>query len=227
MLALIARRRDAADLESRGDILSTLLRAEGSDDRLLLDELMTLVLAGHDTTATALAWALDLLLHHRPVLDRLRSELATGEDDYLEAVVQEALRLRPVISEVARKPLQPFRTTAGEIPAGTAVMASIFLAHTDPVRWPDPLAFRPERFLGDGPDAVTWLPFGGGARRCLGAGFAMLELKEVLRVVVSRTDLEAVDIEMERPRRRAVTLIPRYGTRVRLRAPVRSEQPAR
>jgi cytochrome P450 len=196
-------------------MLSALL--EGTDDdTLVLDELMTLLLAGHDTTATGLAWAFDLLLHHPATVDRLCSELAAGDDRYLDSVIHEAMRLRPVIGEVARRPLQPLPLSFGDVPARTQVMASIYLAHTDPDRYPDPFAFQPERFLGDAPDLATWLPFGGGVRRCLGAAFAMLELREVLRTVLTHADLQPVSPELERPKRRAVTLIPRHGARATL-----------
>jgi cytochrome P450 len=140
--ALIARRRSSSEEHEGTDMLSALLAA-GSDGDLLLDELMTVVLAGHDTTATALAWAFDLLLHHPRVLDRLRRELAAGDETYLDAVIQEVLRLRPVIGETGRVPRRPFRTAAGEVPAGTVVMPSIYLVHTDPVRYPEPLSLPP------------------------------------------------------------------------------------
>jgi cytochrome P450 len=211
VLTLVARRRAHDDVSERTDMLSALL--EGTDDdSLVLDELMTLLLAGHDTTATGLAWAFDLLLHHRAVLTRLRSELASGNNDYIDAVIHESLRLRPVVGEVGRKPLAPFTCSVGELPAGTPLVASIYLAHTDPERYPEPFAFRPERFLDGGPvDLATWLPFGGGVRRCLGAAFATLEMREVVRTVVSNSDLRAASPEMDKPKRRAVTLMPRQG----------------
>jgi cytochrome P450 family 135 len=213
VLGLIGRRRNT-DLEARHDMLSALLRAGDAPDGQLLDELMTLVLAGHDTTATALAWAFDLLAHHPAELDRLRASLDRQEDDYLDAVVHETLRLRPVTGEVARTPLHPLNLTECEIPAGTSVMASIHLAHTDPARYDDPLTFRPERFLDRQPDLANWLPFGGGIRRCLGAGFATLELRETIRQVVTHATFRAATTDLERPKRRAVTMIPRHGTRI-------------
>jgi cytochrome P450 family 135 len=213
--ALIARRRSAPDVDTAPDILSALLVA-GCDGQSLLDQLMTMVLAGHDTTATALAWAFDLLLHHPIALDRLRSSVRAGDDAYLDAVVHEVLRLRPVLGEVARTVLVPFASAAGELPPETALMPSIYLAHTDPDRYPTPFDFQPERFLDQAPDLVSWLPFGGGTRRCLGVGLAMLELREVLRTVVNHADLRGVDPSMERPRRRAVTVMPRHGCRVEL-----------
>jgi cytochrome P450 len=213
--ALIAARRLAPDVDTAPDILSALLVA-GCDGQDLLDQLMTMVLAGHDTTATALAWAFDLLLHHLPALDRLKSALAAGDDAYLDAVVHETLRLRPVLGEIGRTVLAPFPAGGFELPAATSLMPSIYLAHTDPERYPAPLQFRPERFLDQAPDLVSWLPFGGGVRRCLGVGLATLELREVLRTVVMQADMRAVDSSMEAPKRRAVTIMPRHGCRVEL-----------
>jgi cytochrome P450 len=213
--SLIAARRSAADLEAAPDILSALLVA-GCEGQSLLDQLMTMVLAGHDTTATALAWTFDLLLHHRAVLDRLRATLVAGDDAYLDAVVHEALRLRPVIGEVGRTTLVQLPTSAGELPPETTLMASIYLSHTDPARYPAPFEFRPERFLEQAPELVSWLPFGGGTRRCLGVGLATLELREVVRTVVTHADLRAADPSMEQPRRRAVTVMPRHGCLVQL-----------
>ena len=213
VLALIDRRR-RTDLEGRNDMLSVLLRAGDAPDEQLLDELMTLVLAGHDTTATALAWAFDLLAHHPTELDRLRASLDRQEVGYLDAVVNETLRLRPVTGEVGRTPLQPLALTACEVPAGTSVVASIHLAHTDPARYDDPLTFRPERFLDRQPDLANWLPFGGGIRRCLGAGFATVELREIIRQVVSQVSFRAATTSLEHAKRRAVTMIPRHGTRI-------------
>jgi cytochrome P450 len=212
-LALIGRRR-STDLEARPDLLSVLLRAGDAPDEQLLDELMTLLLAGHDTTATALAWAFDLLTHHPTELDRLRASLERQEDRYLDTVVNETLRLRPIVAEVARTPLHPLTLTAGEIPAGTRVMANIYLAHTDPARYDDPLTFRPQRFLDRQPDLANWLPFGGGTRRCLGAGFATIELREIIRQVVTHAAFRAATTDLEQPKRRAVTMMPRHGTRI-------------
>ena len=214
----IAIRRADPQLASRTDVLSALLLAFDEaefDDDALLDELMTMVLAGQDTTATALSWAFDLLLHHPPALDRLRSELAAGDDDaYLDAVIHETLRVRPVIPDIGRVLTEPASLGGYDVPAGTSVTASILLAHRRTDTYTDPLAFRPERFLEGAPDPYAWIPFGGGARRCLGASFAMLEMREVLRALLTSVDLRAASPRMERPRRRVVTLIPRRGTRV-------------
>jgi cytochrome P450 family 135 len=219
VLELIAARRTDPALATRNDVLSLLVQAfDGAalDDGALLDELMTMVLAGQDTTATALSWAFDLLVHHPAVLERLSAELATDDDDdaYLDAVIYETLRLRPVIPEVGRVLSRPIRLGAYDLPAGTSLTANVLLAHRRPDVYPDPLIFRPERFLEGAPDPHAWIPFGGGARRCLGSAFAMLEVREVLRTVLTSVQLRAASPRMERPRRRVVTLIPRRGTRV-------------
>ncbi|MHB8463854.1 MAG: cytochrome P450 [Acidimicrobiales bacterium] len=216
----IERRRTAGDLDQRRDMLSLLLRAQDEDadqlgDHELQDNLLTMVLAGHDTTATALAWAFDLVLHHPTVLKRLTAELTSHDSAYLDAVIKETLRLRPVIPDIGRTLIRPTRLGTTTLAAGTAVTPSILLAHRRPDAYPQPDQFRPERFLGDGaPDLLTWLPFGGGFRRCLGAGFATLEMQVVLRTVLANCRLAPADARQERQKRRAVTLQPRRGTRV-------------
>ncbi len=220
--ARFVRERDAVRrellrlLDARpGEGMVASLQADpGVPNAQVLDEVMTLVLAGHDTTATALAWTFDLLLHHPVALERLRTSLARGEHGLLDAVVHESLRVRPVIADVVRGLRRPLALSVGVLPAGTTVMAAIHLAHTDARRYPEPNAFRPERFLGTKPDLATWLPFGGGVRRCLGAGFATAELHEVLSAVVTRVSMRPVKLGMEHPKRRAVTLMPRDGVPV-------------
>ena len=186
----IDRRRSAPDLDERRDMLSILLRAQDEHDQLgddeLRDNLLTMVLAGHDTTATALAWAFDLLLHHSEVLERLTGELDDDRHEYLDAVIKETLRLRPVIPDIGRTLTRPCRLGTTTLPAGTSLAPSILLAHRQPDAYPNPDDFRPERFLGDNPpDLLTWLPFGGGFRRCLGAAFATLEMQVVLRTILT------------------------------------------
>lgn len=220
----IARRRQDLNLLERRDILSLLLRARdeegnGLDDDELRDNLLTMVLAGHDTTATALAWAFDLVLHNPPVLERLTSELAAGQDVYLDAVIKEVLRIRPVIPETGRTLTKPLRVGNTTLGAGVSVAPSILLAHRRHDVYPDPDRFRPERFLGESPELLTWIPFGGGVRRCLGSAFATLEMQVVLRTVLGQARLRAADARLERQRRRAVTLTPRHGTRIVLAQP--------
>jgi cytochrome P450 len=219
----IARRRAEDDLEERDDVLSLLLRARDEDgqpmtDVELRDELMTMLAAGHETTSTGLAFAIDLLLHNPDVLGRLREEL-TGEDDaYLDAVVTETLRIRPVIDATERTLKAP-RTVAGwDLPEGIRVYPGIALVHHRDDLYPEPDRFRPERFTEDGAQSYSWLPFGGGIRRCIGAGLAQLEMGEVLRAILERTDLEALRPEPDPVVLRGITLVPRHGAPVRVRA---------
>jgi cytochrome P450 len=217
----IAQRRTEPDLEQRTDVLSLLLRARDEDgqplsDVELRDELMTMLLAGHETTATGLAFAFDLLLHAPVVLDRLRDELTSegGGDAYLDAVVTETLRLRPIIDANQRRLTQP-RTVAGwELPAGIAVYPAIAVVHRRPDLYPQPDAFRPERFLDGRTESYAWLPFGGGIRRCIGAALAQAEMAEVIRAVVTRTELRALRPATDPVVMRGITLIPRHGTPV-------------
>jgi cytochrome P450 len=218
----IARRREAPELAEREDIFSMLLLArdeagEPMTDRELRDELVTLLVAGHETTATALAWAFELLMRNPAVLSKLRSSLAGGDDEYLDAVIKETLRLRPVILGVGRVVREePFALGGYEIPPGVEINPSIAAIHRRSDRYPEPQAFRPERFLGDGaPDTYTWLPFGGGTRRCIGASFAMVEMREVLRRVLERARLEPVRRRPERGVRRGITFVPKDGVHVR------------
>ena len=212
----IRERRDATDLEQREDILSLLLLARHEDgsamsDQELRDELMTLLVAGHETTATALAWALERLVRHPDKLDRLRAEVAAGEDEYLEAVVKETLRLRPILPLVARRLTEPMEIGGHLLPAGVRVTPCIYLIHRRPDVYPEPRRFRPERFLEQPAGTYTWIPFGGGVRRCLGASFAMFEMKAVLSQLVASRSLAPAAPASERVSRRAITLIPQHG----------------
>ena len=218
----IARRRDAADLEERGDVLSLLLRARDEDgnamtDRELRDELFTMLAAGHETTATALAFAFELLLRNPSVLARLREEIAAGDDDaYLDAVGKETLRLRPVI-DAAERTLTVPRTVAGwELPAGIKVYPGIALVHMRPDLYTRPHEFRPERFIEDGVESYGWLPFGGGIRRCIGAALAQAEMAEVLRVIVPAVELEPLGGQPDPVVLRGITVAPKHGVRVRV-----------
>ena len=227
----IARRRQATDIAERDDVLSILLQAHDEDgrpmtDNELRDELMTLLVAGHETTATSLAWAFDLLLRHPAELERLTAEVESGNgSDYLDAVIKETLRIRPVVPGVVRVLKAPVELNGFELPAGVRVAPNIYLTHRRPDIYPEPERFRPERFLDSGADTYTWIPFGGGIRRCLGASFALYEMKVVIPAILRRVQLRAAAAEPERIRRRAVTFVPEHdGTvvveKVRERAAV-------
>jgi cytochrome P450 len=221
----IAVRRTEAESEERDDVLSLLLAARHDDgspmsDEELRDELLTVVGAGHETTATALAWAMERLLRTPPVLERLRDSIAAGEDDYLEATVKETLRVRPVINDVARKLTAPATIGGYELPAGSFVLPAIAALHFREDVFPAPHEFRPERFLEDRADNYAWIPFGGGVRRCVGAAFAEFEMRIVLREIVGRAELSAPDPRPEKVRIRNITISPGRGTRVRLERPL-------
>jgi cytochrome P450 family 135 len=215
----IRSRRSAPDLAERDDILSLLVQARHEDgsemsEQELRDELMTLLVAGHETTATALAWAMERLARHPGALDRLREEVDEGEDEYLDAVVKETLRLRPVVQIVVRKLKQPMEIGGRLLPAGASVVPSIYLVHRREDVYPEPRRFRPERFLEQPAGTYTWIPFGGGVRRCLGASFALFEMKTVLAAIVSSLEVRPSDGRSERPVRRAITFAPDRGAEV-------------
>jgi cytochrome P450 len=219
LFAEIAEHRLRPDLEERDDILSMLMTArfeDGTqmDDKELRDQLMTLLLAGHETTATALAWTFDLLLRHPAELGRLHDSLAAGEEGYLKATIAESLRLRPVIPLAGRRLAEDLVTDDLHLPAGTDVSAAIWLTHTNADLYPEPFAFRPERFLDQAPDTYAWIPYGGGIRRCLGAAFAEFEMRIVLREVLGRCELRKADQRPEKTGRRNITFSPRAGTPV-------------
>lgn len=213
-----ARRADGGGAD-RDDILSLLVQARHDDgtamtDQELRDELMTLLVAGHETTATALAWAIERLVRHPEKLARIADETAAGEDAYLDAVVKETLRLRPVLPIVVRVLKEPMEIGGTMLPAGVAVAPCIYLVHRRPDVYPEPQRFLPERFLERPAGTYTWIPFGGGVRRCLGASFAVFEMKTVLAQVASRVRLRPAAPEAEGVARRAITLVPAQGARV-------------
>jgi cytochrome P450 family 135 len=225
----IARRRSERDVELRGDILSLLLGARDEDgaamtDSELRDELVTLLLAGHETTATSVAWAVERLVRHPDKLGRLLAEIdADDGDEYLTAVVHETLRVRPVVPIVLRILTRELDIGGYTLPAGTRVVPSIYLTNRSPRVYEHPYEFRPERFLGDeGPtraiNSFSWIPFGGGIRRCIGASFALLEMKVLLRTMLAELRPRVPDGSRgrrdERIRRRAVTLVPSRGASV-------------
>jgi cytochrome P450 len=232
LFAEIAERRADPALEDRDDILAMLVTArfeDGSaiDDRELRDQLVTLLLAGHETTATALAWIFDLLLRNPGPMRWLRAELDSGGDEYLRAVISEGLRLRPVVPLAGRRLAGELRIGEWDLPAGTDVTPAFWLTHTRPDVYPDPHAFRPERFLDEPPETYGWVPFGGGVRRCLGASFAEFEMRVVLREVLSRCELRGTRRRAQRIARRNVTFSPRNGTPVVVtaRRPLRAREP--
>ena len=219
LAAEIARHRQDPGLAERTDILSMLVNAEfedGSrmDDGDIRDQLMTLLLAGHETTATSLAWAFDLLLHRPDSLERLTAEAETGETEYMDAVIDETLRLRPVVPFAGRQLRQPAELGGYDLPEGTVVMAAIYLTHMREDVYPDATAFKPERFLEEGPETYSWIPFGGGTRRCLGAAFAKFEMRIALQTILRRVRLAPADDRPEPIVRRNITLAPKHGTRV-------------
>jgi cytochrome P450 len=219
---LIAERRADPNIGEREDVLSMLIQARDEDgqpmsDQELRDELITLLLAGHETTATALAWAVELLLANPEKLDALRADLPNG-DDYVNAVIHETMRLRPPLPMFDRMVCEPIEVLGHRIPKGTVMACNIARVHRRPDLYPEPLEFRPERFLESPPETYGWLPFGGGVRRCLGAAFAMYEMRIVLRMVVERTHPQPAGIEPMRYFRRAIVLGPKSGARVKLAA---------
>lgn len=219
----IRERRQDPDLESRTDILSMLLSARYDDgqpmsDIELRDELVTLLVAGHETTATSLAWTMERLVRHPGAMERLRDEVAAGEDEYMDAVVKETLRLRPVLPVVVRRLSRDAEVGGRLLPAGVAVAPCIHLVHRRPDVYPDPSRFRPERFLEQPAGTYTWIPFGGGVRRCLGASFALFEMKQVLTAMMSRIEPSTTTAAPERVIRRAITMSPADGGEVTLAA---------
>jgi cytochrome P450 len=227
LFAEIARRRASSDLSERTDVLSMLMRGadgeRGMSDAELRDQLVTLLLAGHETTATGLAWALERLVRHPDVLATLRESLATG-DEYLDAVVTETLRVRPVIHDVARVLHAPVSIGGYDLPAGVTVVPSIGLVHSRDDLFPGAAEFRPDRFLGERPSTYEWFPFGGGIRRCLGAPFAVSEMKTVLRAVIERFDVEAANLKAEAVRMHHITFVPARGGELIVRPAAGSHQ---
>ncbi len=239
--AEIERRRSERDVEQRADILSLLLLARDEDgqrmtDAELRDELVTLLLAGHETTATSVAWALERLVRHPDKLARLMSEIdAAGEgggEEYMTAVVNETLRVRPVVPLVVRMLTQELQVGSFMLPAGTRVVPSIYLTNRNPRVYEDPKEFRPERFVdatgGRAINPFSWIPFGGGIRRCIGASFAQMEMKVILRTMLGELQPRVPDGRGRRRgelvRRRAITLVPAHGASVvwERRSPSRS-----
>jgi cytochrome P450 len=223
--AVIARRRAAEDLGDRRDILSQLLQArteEGEElsDREVRDELLTLVLAGHETTANSLAWAWERLVRNPDAHDRLRDAVRSGEGgaDQVEATIVETMRSRPVVPIVGRRVMAPWLLSPYAVRSETPILVSILLLHHREDLYPRPFEFLPERWIGRKPGTYEWIPFGGGTRRCLGAALAMAEQRVVLEMMARRLDLVSAEPEPERARHRNVTMIPAHGARVVIRS---------
>lgn len=217
----IARRRAEPDLEQRGDVLSLLMCARDEDggamsDAELRDELITMLAAGHETTATGLAFALDLLLRHPDEHAALRESIRAGDDAYLVAVMKETLRVRPVIDAAERTLTKPRRVAGYDLPPGLKVYPGIAMVHLRPELYPEPHAFKLRRWIDGEPEPYAWLPFGGGIRRCIGAALAQAEMVEALRVIVGRADLAPVRPEADPVVLRGITLAPKHGVQVRV-----------
>jgi cytochrome P450 family 135 len=219
LYAEIDERRRADHLDERGDVLSILLQARHEDGRPMSDveirdELMTLLVAGHETTATALAWAVERLVHHPNQLARLTEEIHAGEHEFCDAVVKETLRLRPVLSLVGRRLKAPMEIGGVRLPTGAMVVPSIYLMHRRADIYPDAEQFRPERFLEQRAGTYTWIPFGGGVRRCLGAAFAEYEMRIVLSTLFDSCTVRPINERPEPVRRRTITHVPGHGATV-------------
>jgi cytochrome P450 len=218
LYAEIERRRASPGEGPGDDVLGLLLEARDEDgapmtNRELRDELLTLLVAGHETTASALAFAFERLVHHPDLLARLRDELVADHDRYLDAVVKETLRLRPVLPIVARKLTEPFPLDGRVYPPGTVLMPCVYLLHRNPAVYEQPDEFLPERFVARQPATYAWIPFGGGVRRCLGASFALTEMRVVLATVLRSVELRPAG-RAERIARRSFTFSPLRGARV-------------
>jgi cytochrome P450 len=233
MYAEIRERRHASDLAGRTDVLSQLIRGacpeegglrpsrrdDGGDrltDEELRDQLITLLLAGHETTASALAWTLHEVGRDPRQRERARAAALEGDDEWLEALLKESMRLHPIIPMVVRTQMKPATVGGNDNPAGVTVGPTILLTHAREDNHPEPLAFRPERFVGRTPPTNTWIPFGGGVRRCIGAGFSLMEGVAVLREIFTAYDVEAAGRDV--PKVRNITSVPRHGSRIRVSA---------
>jgi cytochrome P450 len=229
LFELIDERRNADG--ERDDVLTMLLEARHEDGspmspQELRDELLTMLVAGHETTASSLAWAFDRLTHTPAVMDRLVAEVGSNGDAYLTATIQETLRRRPVLPNVEpRLVKQPIEVGGWSYPIGVCLVPNAYLIHHDPGIYPDPYEFRPERFLEEAPGTYTWIPFGGGRRRCIGASFAMLEMQIVLRTVLTARTLAPAADRFELPKRRNITIRPSEGARAVLRERAREPVP--
>lgn len=223
LYAEIADRRADPHLDERTDVLAMLVRATDEDgnamsDRELRDQLMTLLVAGHDTTATGLSWALERLTRHPAILAKAVEAADAGDDEYLDAVAKETLRIRPVVYDVGRVLKEPVELAGYQLPAGVMVVPGIGLVHSDSELYPDADRFDPDRMVGATLSPTTWFPFGGGNRRCLGATFAMVEMRIVLREILRRVELATTTAADETQKVKHVIMVPSNGGRIRVRA---------
>jgi len=221
LYAEIAERRTDATAEERTDLLSRMMRpaedGEALTDAELRDQLVTFLLAGHETTATTLSWVLHELAHRPAMLKRANSAAARGDaegDAFLEAVVKETMRLRPVIFQATRTLTRPIEIAGYSLPAGVVVSPPLGLMGTHPAHHENPHEFKPERFLGTSPPANTWIPFGGGPRRCIGATFSLMESVEILREILNRYDFAPRDAGEDKLRPHSIINAPHRGTRL-------------
>ncbi len=222
LLEEIARCRRDPNLAQRTDTLAMMVRTSDEDeqpmtDRELVDQVVTLLLAGHETTAAALAWTFERLTRNPALLERTAQAAANSDDAWLDAVCKESLRSRPVVWQIGRTLTEPVELAGYRLPAGTMLAPAINLVHHDGRYYPEPEEFRPQRFLDTRADTSVWLPFGGGIRRCLGATFAQVEMRTVLREVLRRVELAPTTAPAEPIRVRHVTLVPRQGAMVTVR----------
>lgn len=222
LYAEIAERRADPDIAERTDALAMLIQASGAEmsDKELRDQLITLLVAGHDTTATGLAWALERLTRHPEILAKAVAAAEAGDagDEYLDAICKETLRIRPVVPDVGRILKKPVEVAGYRLPAGVMVVPSITSVHTDPTVYPDPDKFDPDRMVGATLSPTTWFPFGGGNRRCLGAGFAMVEMRIVLREILRRVELSTTTEPGEKTKLKHVIMTPARGGQITVRA---------
>lgn len=224
VLAEIERTRKDPRLGEREDILAMLVQAQHDDgspltDDEIRDHIVTLLLQGHQSTAIALAWALERLARHPNILERLRSEVEAGSEDYLDAVVKETLRLRPPVPLIVREVAKPFRLGEYELEPGRLIACNGFALHLREDLYPEPLRFRPERFLDEKPGTDTWIPFGGGVRHCIGRSLATYEIKYILTTLVKRFRFATVKQKDEGTRRRGIQWMPKEGAKLVLEEP--------
>jgi len=213
------RRTETPAEGDRSDLLSMLLEARdeegaGMSDVELRDQLVTMLVAGHETTATSTAWAVERLVRSPEVMSRLVDEVDAGRTEYLDAVIKETMRVRPVVAQIGRILTTETVIDGCVLPAGTMIIIPMTVIHRDPDLYPDPQVFRPERFLDEDPGGYTWLPFGGGVRRCPGASLALLEMRVVLRTILRNVTLAADRPESEQPVTRGITIVPDRSGRV-------------